>query len=296
MLGETRKITASERFYWALSEAAGFFGKVKTTVASLVNGEGFRTALKSVLGAFGKNKNPIFLKVPEDQLCAAWRGISKKYRRGFFMIPDTFTKVLLYQNGKLISLPENEAGAIYPFSEDPKKKASFWKPRTVSVAEVACVRDQAELRVFWGNSSASHIVLSDGETQKSWRVLSHGQLRLRISDVRLAYEKLLHDGYNTEEALQDFLRDQFITKTRAILNEICKNIPAPSRDSNILGASFQMALGEKYYEATKNIFKDYGLEMCESTKYTIFTNIFIKPFESEENATVRQEAQASLLF
>ena len=291
MLGKTRKITASERFYWALSEISGAFDKIKRSVASYVNEGGLCTTLKNVLGSFGKMKKAVFLEVPEDQLCEVWQGVSKGYSSGFSVIPEPGTTVLLYQDGKEISL--NEGGAIYPFSSDPKKKNPFWKKSAANVAEVVCIRAQSDINVFWGTPRQDHIVITDENTKKSCGVLANGQLQLKITDAKLAYEKLLRNKCNTEEQ-QYFLRNQFVNNTRSILNKLFENISVPSGDSGSISTSCQIELSEKYYEATKDMFKEYGLEMTENTKYTMIKGVILKPVEAKTETTIHPDVLTAL--
>ena len=291
MSSEIRKITLRERFFWAMSEVSGVFDKMKKTVASYVNEDTLGTALKGVLSAWGKWKKTVFLKVPEDQLCMVWQGISKRCFPGFSVIPDLFTAALLYQDGKAVSL--NGGGAIYPFSADPQKKNPFWKKRVASVAEIACIRDQAEINVFWGTPGPDHIVITDENTKKSFGVLANGQLQLQITDAKLLYEKLLRNGCNTEK-LQYVLRNQFINNTRGILNGIFENITVLSGNSGSIGTSCRMELNEKYYEATKGMFKEYGLEMTENTKYTMIKGVILKPVEAEIETTIHPDVLSAL--
>ena len=293
MSSETRKITMSERFYWAVSEISGAFDKIKRSVASYVNEGGLCTALKNVLGSFGKIKKAVFLEVPEDQVYESWRGVSKGYSCKFSVIPEPGTTVLLYQDGKSVSL--NGCGAIYPFSSDPQKKNPFWKKSAASVAEVVCIRAQSDINVFWGTPRADHIAITDENTKKSFGVLAYGQLQLQITDAKLLYEKLLRNRRNTEE-LQDVLRNQFINNTRGILNGIFANITVPSGDSGSISTSCQIELNEKYYEATKGMFKEFGLEVNERTKYTILKGITIKSLEPQTKETVPPNGPFSLFW
>ena len=227
-----------------------------------------------------KMKKTFFLNPPENELFTVWKGFSKNFRPGFSIIPGSHTTLLLYQDGKAVSLSPNETGAIQPFSADPQKKNPFWKPRVANIAEIFCMRNPADINVFWGTTTDHHIVITDETTKKSYNVLLNGVLQLKATNASRMYETLLRNGHKTEQDLQYFLRNLFINNTRAILNKIFTGVRISDGNAPLLSVSCQLELGEQYYEATKDIFKDHGIEMSENTKYTIFKGIVLKPFET----------------
>jgi membrane protease subunit (stomatin/prohibitin family) len=200
------------------------------------------------------------------------------------VIPEPDTTVLLYQDGKPVELSPNETGAIYPFSANPQKMGCFWKPRAAKTAEVVCV-DRKDVCVRWGTPSLNHIIILDAKTQKPRNGIARGQLQLTVTDARLLYEKLLRNGPKTEEKLQDYLRNVFVNSTKIQLFRIFEKLSGDTAE--IPDTLRQTELAEEFYEATKDTFKDYGMEMDERTKHTILLSMTLKTHEATPNPISR---------
>ena len=280
MSSEIKAITAAERFCDTLSEISGFVDTMKKTFDFFAGENHFRAVLDGLLSVFGNTKGPVSLRIEDDKTFAVWEGLSRKCKPGFFVIAETGTAVLLYQDGKATELSPNATGAIYPFSSTPQQK-SFLKPRVASTAKIVCVPESELFRIRWGTPTP--LVISDDATQQIRKGVARGQLYLAVADGKLLYEKLLCHIANTKDELQDYLRDIFVNDTKLQLFRIFKKMSAEATETPDLEQ--QLALAEEFYQATSDTFKAYGIEMNEITKHSILMSSTLQSTEPKQAPT-----------
>jgi len=238
---------------------------------------------------FGKKlqKEPVELKLTEEQFCAVWEGRSDDYSHEFCVDTNADQYNLFYRNGRYEGTPTPRGGSIYPFSMDPLQKGSRSDKKKISRAKVVCLSSSFNLSVKWGTQEP--YLMYDGQTGKPYTVGARGLFYVEIDpgdggrNADTFYRKLLSQVSPDKmdvEALRDKLAAAFLNRIGAEIQSCLEELKRPLGTLIGLQPGELTKISEAIYPRIKNIFDVYGLTIVEeSSKGSILEKIFVNPVE-----------------
>ena len=238
-----------------------------------------------------KKKNPVEIKLREDQFCSVIEDSSENVKTSYCIIADSQNYNLLYRDGRFLGMPCPFGGAIYPFSTDPKDQGSKRDLKTFRKSKVVCLSKDFNLKVNWGTKVP--FTLSDVDTNKAFRVGARGTFYVNIdpSDAaRMAdrfYSKCLTQRnaelFNTE-ALRDFLAEAFVMQIGAKIQQYMEEKHRSLENYVGLMPSEILQISHDLYPTLKDIFGHYGLTIVEeSSSNSILTGLEVKEIQNSAN-------------
>ena len=137
--------------------------------------------------------NFIQLSLESEQMSSTWTGTLKQFGRNTCIVPSSQYTYLLFTDGRLMGM-FNFGQRIYPFSEDPLKKPSFFQRKKIRQAEVVCISNGFKFCLNWGTS----YMKIDDKTNQFYDVSMSGRLYVEIGQlldqVLAFYQRVVLNG------------------------------------------------------------------------------------------------------
>ena len=236
---------------------------------------------------FGKKliKEPVDLKLTEDQFCAVWEGRATEYAPEFCVDTDAAQYNLFYRDGRFLSTPTPDGGAIYPFSVNPLEKGSRGDKKKFTRAKVVCISKTFNLTINW--KTPQPFLMYEKGTNKAFTVDAEGCFLLEIDpsdggrNADRFYGKLLSQGDPTKmdtDALCRKLTASFINRIGVEIQKCLETINRPYAELIGLQPGEIMEISMAIYPRLKSLFDDYGLTIAEEgSSSAILKGITVTP-------------------
>ena len=219
----------------------------------------------------------IQMSLQDDQLCKTWEGKSKDFGRNFCIATLSQYTYLLYCDGEFVGMFKNGM-PIYPFSENPQKKPSFFQRKKICQATVVCIASGCCFQEYWGTDSPW--LIADDETREFCAVQAYGSVYFEIgssSDDVLNFYKTFGQfgsGYVNQRDVLNKFKSVLVSELGNFFNM------ALAENGISLGAQLtpaeQLKLSKSMYRNVKNMFHRYGIYMNSCTEASLLSGVVIK--------------------
>ena len=223
-----------------------------------------------------KDKEPLHVKLKEDQFCYVIEKKASDVTNKFCFIAQEVNYNLLYRDGSFYGMPHAGGGRIFPFSTDPTRPGSKGEMKQFSEAQIVCLSKDFNLMVRWGGRTALKIY--DKEANRVVQLGARGTFYICIDPTDAArkadmfYRKLLTQRnaelFNTE-ALRDFLASAFENQFAAKLEQYLESVDMSVTQLVGLKPSQYLDVSAALYPTIKDLLAVYGISIVETSKSSL---------------------------